>query len=279
MTILVTGATGRIGSLVLNHLHSKGLYFRSAVRKPTSAHDVAFDWIDSSGWTDATKGIRDLFLMTPENMGNLSENVEAFLETAKGQGVQRIILLSAHGVDRDDHGTGMAHIEAVVRWNFEDHCIFRPNTFMQNFSAGPFLQSILQQSALIAPLGDAKISFIDLEDIARCVASALANPQLKGTFDLTGGKAVSFEEAASEISTVTSSPVEYRHVSDEDMGNILGKSGLPPHLLNMVLGFYTSLRDPSHASVASSVEEITGQAPQSFSAFVSRNRDAWQSHV
>lgn len=279
MTVLLTGATGRIGSRVSGILQAQGVVYYAAVRNPDAPNERTFDWRAPNTWQVATKSISTVFLMTPENMGNMSDQVEAFLTVAKDEGVNRIVLLSALGVDHDDHGTGMAHIEAVVRWNFENSCIFRPNTFMQNFSEGAFYPSIQNQGALVAPLSDTKVSFIDLSDIAECVAQALTDPTLNGEKVLSGGQALSFGQAAAIISSEVGRDIGFRNVCDEDMKNILHQTGMPPHLIDMVLGFYVSLRNPAHAAVTSNVEHITGKPPRTFTDFVGANREAWNEDV
>jgi uncharacterized protein YbjT (DUF2867 family) len=275
MTALLLGSSGRIGSLVTDHLISAGAAVRTATRSPSKPTDVRFDWHDETTW-QTVEGVTSLFLMTPEQAGPLGVEGTKFVIRAADAGVRRIVLLSALGVDAVPDGTGMQAIETAVGASGLGWSILRPNTFMQNFTSGPFVNSI-SQGLIVAPVGDAAVSFIDLADIARCVIAELGPNATGGVLTLTGSTAVTFAEAATMISDACAIRVDYRDPGEDGMRKILSDAGMPAPVTEMILGFYATLRSGAHAIVTDTVEQLIAQPPTSFDSFCAAHADEWKS--
>src|ERR671933_469429 len=187
-TILVTGATGTVGSEVVKQLLSaKGerkeedVIIKAAAR---SANDSIFrnlgvqaielDYNKPDTLSAALRGVDKLSLLTPfqSNMVDITSNL---VNEAKKAGVKYIVKQSVLGADAEPeitpsrlHRQAEKAIEEVgIPFTF-----LRPNFFMQNFVTF-YSNFIKTQGAFYVPAGDAKASFVDVRDIAAVAVQAL----------------------------------------------------------------------------------------------------------
>ncbi|TDC54175.1 SDR family NAD(P)-dependent oxidoreductase [Jiangella ureilytica] len=214
MTILITGATGKVGRRVAAGLHDLGVPFRVAGRASTPP----FDWTDDSTWGPVLDGVRSAFVVPLDG----AQLTRPFLAAAAGRGVRRIVLLSGRGVDVPDYlppdvMAGNVHVdgEAALRSSPVDWTILRPGWFAQNFSEGFFRDAVLAGD-LRLPAGDGATSFVDAGDIAAVAVAALTEHGHAGqTYELSGPRALTMAEAAAEISAA-GREVRYTHVPHDD---------------------------------------------------------------
>jgi uncharacterized protein YbjT (DUF2867 family) len=274
MKVLVTGSTGRIGSLVADQLSGTHQVVRAS-RSPQRANDVRFDWTDHETWSKAVSGVDAVFILTPEAAGNLGERVASFTSVARDASVKRIVLLSAIGVGLGPDVTGMEFIEQAATNSGTSCSILRANTFMQNFVSGPFAGPIAESGAVVAPVGDAAVSFVDLRDLAACTVYALQN-EVPGTFELTGPESLSFTEAAARISLATGKQISFVDpgVEATRVGMLAG--GMPPPVVEMILGFYATLRSGAHSHVTKAVEDFLSRPAIDFATFADDHKKGWQ---
>ena len=101
MSILVTGATGTIGTQVLHHLRDADVPVRALTRSPASAHlpegvtAVAGDLADPDSFRAALEGVSTLFLLVPNVADEVTQALQA-LTLAREAGVKGIVYLSVY---------------------------------------------------------------------------------------------------------------------------------------------------------------------------------------
>src|SRR5918912_2803473 len=188
-TILVTGATGTVGSEVVKQLLSaKGkrkeedIIVKAAAR---SADDSTFrnlkvqaielDFNNRGTLSVALTGVDKLFLLTPfqSNMVDLTSNL---VNEAKNSGVKYIVKQSVLGADAEPGITSSRlhrQAEKVIEESGIPFTFLRPNFFMQNFVTF-YSNFIKTQGAFYVPAGDAKASFVDVRDIAAVAVQSLS---------------------------------------------------------------------------------------------------------
>ena len=157
--ILVTGATGTVGSEVVKQLLSKGLKVRAAVHSrpaPKGAESVQLDLNSAESVRAAMKGVEKLFLLTPMS-DRATEQVRNALKSAKDAGVTHVVRLSAAGADEKSpnillkwHGES----EELVKKSGIAYTILRPGVFMQNFAN--FMGGTIKQGAIYAAAGEGR---------------------------------------------------------------------------------------------------------------------------
>src|SRR5262249_33674471 len=102
----------------------------------------------------------------------------------------------------------------------------RPNLYMQGLLG--FRSSIVSQGRFFAPAGDARVSAVDVRDIAEVAALALTQSGHEGrTYDITGPQALTHFEMASLLSNVLGRPITYVDVPEAAMRDILLGLGMP----------------------------------------------------
>lgn len=286
--ILVTGATGTIGRQVALALAKAGADVRAGVRDPGKARDLAdagaelarLDWSDPASVAAAFAGVDRLFLLTPF-VEDPTPMIEAALAAAKEAGVQHVVRLSAAGADSSSdfvlarkHGL---HEEAVkgsgIAWT-----ILRPNFFMDNLvNFGP-AQTIKAEGRIYGAAGDGKASWVSSVDVGEAAAAILRQPEPHAgqTYVLTGSEAISNPEIASLLGERLGREVVYVDLTLEQQRDALQQQGTPQWMVEGFVGLENVKRSGWAAGVSPAVEQLTGRPPESLSAFVQRNLEAFR---
>ncbi|MGU3464431.1 NmrA family NAD(P)-binding protein [Methylobacterium sp. C33D] len=179
MTILVTGATGRIGSAVVDHLVAEGAAVRALTRAPETARfpsgveAVRGDPADIDAMRAALAGVDTLFLLVANVPDELTQAITA-LSLARDAGVRGIVYLSVFKSEAyvdAPHFTGKHAVERMIAALDLPATVLRPAYFMQNDLAQK--EPLLGAGIFGVPLGQAGVSMVDTRDIAEAAAIAL----------------------------------------------------------------------------------------------------------
>lgn len=288
-TILVTGATGTIGSQVVQALsaaeHVKaGVKVRAAVRAATEAQGLAkgnvtpvdFDYEKPETITAALAGVDRLFVLTPmvERQDVLMVRL---VDAAKAAGLKRIVKLSAFGADAEPgitlgraHRAGEKHIAASgIAWT-----VLRPNNFFENFINfyGP-----QKDGNIYLPWGQAAASFIAAADVGAVAAVTLTTdgPAHEGkAYDLTGPEAITVAQAARAIAEVTGRTIAYVDVPEEAARKAM--AGAPAWMTDQLLELHGVVKAGYSARVTDAVPKLLGRPATSFLAFAKAHAAAWK---
>src|SRR5271168_3870393 len=205
MIYLITGATGDVGSKVVQHLIQSGQRPRVFVRDENKAHsrfgdrvDVAVgDLADEASLRAALEGIDALFLV---NSGpQIPSRDEATANAARAAGVQRLVKLSSMDVEQG-LAIGASHErgEAAIRRSGIPFTFVQPTGFMSNLLA--WASSIKAEGTIRASTGDGRRAFIHSDDIAAVATKALTTRAYDGeSLPITGPEALTFAEATAKI--------------------------------------------------------------------------------
>lgn len=284
-TILVTGATGNIGSELVKQLsfHGKGknVRVRAAVRsidkaakiKDSGVELVETDYEKPTTLSEAFNGVDKLFLNTPfqADMAELTSNIVT--EAAKSGTVKHIVKLSVLGAEAEPTIT-MSRLHRQAEKMIEESGIpftfLRASGFMQNF-VNFFGNSIKSKGAFYVPAGDGKLSFVDVRDIATVGAKVLTDDQHDihngRAYPITGPEALSYGEAAEILSREVGKKISYVDIAEESARIGLKEIGMNDWFINSMMELYAIVRAGYASYLSSTVEEITGKKPISFSQF------------
>lgn len=269
--ILVTGATGTIGSQVAAQLLDAGATVRVAVRSPErasalaerGAQVVAFDWDDPATYEPAFAGAQRAFLASPF-VEQFVPYIERAVEAAKTAGVEHLVRLSAIGADPTLEGVGRDHGEAeeVVKRSGLSWTVLQPTFFIDNavsFQA-PTLRS---DGAFYGASKGGAVSYVASADVAAVAVRALleVDEHQSKTYVLTGGEAISDEQLADVLTEIVGRPVAYVDVPPEPYAAGLRSSGTPEWMVEH-LAFFENIKAQGWASgVSPAVEQVLGRAP------------------
>jgi NAD(P)H dehydrogenase (quinone) len=285
--ILVTGATGNIGSRLVENLKEKNLEVIAGVSSLSKGGRFMKQAIDTTiiNFTrpetleTALEGVERLFLLLPlaEPMATWGRQVIA---AARQAGVQFILRSSGLGADPDTgYELGKIHglIDQDLRESGIPFAIIRPNSFMQNY-VNFFGAMIRDRQALYLAQGQGRISLIDVRDIAAAAAAILADPgsHRQQAYDLTGPEALTNEEIAGIISRVLGKTVTYQDIDAESYRQGLLSLGVPEWNIRVLESLNRRIKLGLTAEVNSQVRMLTGKTAIPFSRFAEDHSAFWK---
>jgi uncharacterized protein YbjT (DUF2867 family) len=280
--ILVTGATGTVGSEVVAQLLAAGQKVRAMTRDPSKVkldggvEVVKGDFDAPNTLASAVDGVERVFSLTfgPQT-GTREQNLA---QAAKASGVRHIVKRSALGGDdatRNDirkwHDEGEQAIRtAGIAWT-----VLRPTAFMSN--ALHWRASIRAQGKVFSNYGDGKLPPVHPRDIAAVAVRALTSDGHEGkAYPLTGPEALTMGEQVQILEDAIGRPLEYVPITDEAARKGMEHAGMPSFLIDALVPFAAFIRSGKAARVFRTVEEVAGRPPLRFSDWTKENVDAFR---
>jgi uncharacterized protein YbjT (DUF2867 family) len=276
--VLVTGATGRVGSHVVRELLQRGASVRAFVRETVRAAELLGDGVelapgdfaDAASVRRAVAGVDGVFLACA-NDGRQVAYETGVVDAAAATGVRRIVKLSALGAEVgspvafwDWHGRIEAHLWA----SGVPAVVLRPTFNMTNLLGSA--EQVRQAGSLFAPADGARVAMIDPRDVAATAAVALIQGGHDGkTYALTGPEAITFERVAEELSAVAGQPIRFVAVPDEAAQHALTGSGMPEFVAQEIVRVFGILRRGDQDWTTDTVRTLIGRQPHSFTRFAS----------
>jgi uncharacterized protein YbjT (DUF2867 family) len=208
MSILITGASGTVGSRIVQRLAASGEDVKALVRTPgkialpAGATEVVGDMGSATSMRAALSGVRTLFLL---NAVAADETTQALmtLNLARDAGIERIVYLSvihAELYTNVPHFTGKHTVERMIESLDMPATILRPAYFMQNDER---IEPVIENYGVYPmPIGKAGVRMVDVRDIAEIAAAELLarhrapDPLPRRTLDVVGPEALTGESAA-----------------------------------------------------------------------------------
>ncbi|WP_355606159.1 NmrA/HSCARG family protein [Xanthomonas cannabis] len=282
MSILVTGATGTIGSLVVQGLAEAGARVNALVRQagkrtfPAGVTEVVADLTDVASLRAALSSVRTLFLLNAVTPDEVTQALIA-LNLAKEAGIERIVYLSVIHADtftNVPHFTGKHAVERMIEQQDMPATILRPAYFMQNDAT---VQQTIQDHGLYPmPIGAAGVAMIDTRDIAAIAVSELlrrdrATAALERvTLELVGPQALTGTDAAKVWSAALGREIAYAGddvAAFEAQLATYGPSWLAYDMRLMMAGIQ---RGGMHAAdgAVDTLQAILGRPLRTYEAFV-----------
>jgi len=179
MSILITGATGTLGSLITARLAEQGADVKALVRQPgkrefpAGVTEVVGDLTDVASMRAALASVRTLFLLNAVTPDEVTQALIA-LNLAREAGIERIVYLSVIHADKFTnvpHFTGKHTVERMIESLDIPATILRPAYFMQNELM--VQQTIQDYGVYPMPIGSTGVSMVDVRDIADIAVAEL----------------------------------------------------------------------------------------------------------
>jgi uncharacterized protein YbjT (DUF2867 family) len=289
-TILVTDATGTVGSEVVKQLSSDASSYNikagvhsienaNKVQQYDRVKGVHIDYDKIEGLESAFKDVDKLFLLTHPSSKTV-EHESNLVTEAKKSGIKHIVKQSIMRADLGADVEAMRlhrQTERLIEESGIPYTFLRPNEFMQGFInfQGATIKS---NNAFYVPAEDAKVSFVDSRDIAAVAVKALleGDKYYSKTYMITGPEALSYHQAADILSNATGKKIDYVNISDEEAREGMKEAGLDDWLINTISDLYTVYRKGYASQVSSAVEEVTGRKATAFVEFAKDYADAFR---
>ena len=283
--ILVTGSTGTVGRALVEALRERRAPFRALVRSDEAAatyqahgvETVRGDFYEPESLEAALEGVDRVFLLSggSAKRDEIEGNV---VSQAARAGVKHLVKQSILDADGEAQGLHQWHgrSEEAIKASGLPYTFLRPNYFMQNF-ANLDADTIKREGRLYAPAGDARVSFIDVRDIAAVAAHVLTEDGHAGqVYTLTGPEALTFEQVAERLARATHKEVNYVAVPDEAAKQGMVGAGMPELFVDALIELFRSYRRGEASVITPTVEQITGRKPKTLEDYIRDDRQRFE---
>lgn len=275
-TVLVTGATGNTGRPLLRFLEGLRVNVRAMVRRGTDpgrlgdspATMVVADFDDAESLSAALAGVTRAYLVTSSSADAEAQQIR-FAECAVAAGVTHLVKLSQFAADENSPVRFLryhARVERRIRELGIAYTFIRPNLYFQGLLG--FAGLIAKTGRFFAPIGDARVSAVDVRDIAAVAALALTAPGHEGqTYTVTGPAAITHAEMARAIGRATKRDVSFIDVPPEQFAAALQQLGMPSWQIEGLLEDYAHYQRGEAALVSHDVLAVTGAKARAIASF------------
>ncbi|HEU4470423.1 MAG TPA: SDR family oxidoreductase [Flavisolibacter sp.] len=267
--ILITGATGTIGKALVKALKNKGVSFVAAVTSLQRGRDilgadvpiVEFNYENPGSYAQATEGVSKVFLLGPPLRTDLDALVLPFVKHLKETGIRRVVYVGALKLELVKELPFHTRVIEALQAGPFDYTVLKPSFFAQNFKNYEW-DNIVQRNVTFVPAGSGKTGFIDVEDIALVAATILTEEGHAGkTYELTGPEALSYADAAKELSELRGKTIHYSNPSPELYAQTLKEAGAPDFIAPYMNAVYSLIADNRVNVITDAVERLTGKKP------------------
>lgn len=274
--IVVTGATGKLGSLIVQQLLQlmPASQLAATTRDPAKAEALAkqgvsvrfADFAQPDSLPKAFAGASQVLIVSSNAEaygGDPLAQHRAVIAAARAAGARRLLYTSHMGVSTTSAFRPMhnhAATEQMLRESGMSWTALRNGFYA---STVPTLVGQAASTGVLAAPADGKVSWTAHADLAAAAAIVLRD---EGRFDgptppLSAAEALNLQDIAGILSALHGKPVRREVVSDEAQAEQMAQRGVPPHVVQIGLGLYRAARAGEFQAVNPTLAELIGRKP------------------
>jgi len=289
-TILVTGAAGQLGQLVVHHLIESykvaPANIIAATRSPEKLADLTAkgvvtrkaDFDDAASLEAAFAGVDRLLIISTDALDTPGKRLiqhKAAVAAAVKAKVKHITYTSMPAPDNSLVTFAPDHLgtENAIKDSGIPYTIVRDAWYHDNYMHS--MPHNLQTGKWFTSAGDGKIATISRDDCALAIASVLAaGISASATYTLTGKQSLTPKEIAAIATEATGKPLDVVPVTDEQLGQGIRGAGLPGFVADMLVSADANTRAGKFDIVTDDFTKLTGKQPQSLKDYFVANKAA-----
>lgn len=282
-TLLVTGASGQLGRLVLDALLERGARVIATTRNPDALAAYAARGVDvrrasfdePAGLVAAFTGATRALLISTDAVGARVAGHRAAIQALVEAGVEHVVYTSILNPQGSPAGVAPDHdeTEQAIAATSLDYTILR-NSLYTDFLI-PALAGAVASGTLADAKGTAALAYVTRADCARAAAAVLASAVGgRRTLDITGPAAITGAELATIVADLTGKPVRYVSVPPAAYIEGLTTHGIPQPFAELLASFDAATVRGDYATAAPTVAQLTGVAATSVRDFLAAHRAA-----
>lgn len=263
--ILVTGAGGTVGTQLLEALTRANIPFKAAFHTPEKAERARRDGLQAcvvdlarpETLRPALADVSRLFLLSVAGPDLAAWEGGAAQEAARA-GVRHIVKLSVWRASEEEYTLARWHraAEKAIEACGVPFTFLRPNSFMQNFVT--YHLQALRAGSLALPARAAKVSHVDVRDVAEVAARVLTeDSHAAHAYDLSGPESLSYAQATHILSVAWGRKIAYVEAADSDFLRGMAEQGIPEWFAQAIVDLHAYARRGQAADVLGSVPQMT----------------------
>jgi len=272
--ILVTGATGHLGTAVINHLLKKTSLdnFIALVRSEEKAQPLRnkgvqvriadFDDIASVG--KAFDGIEKLLLIST-NAHNRAEQQKAVVGEARKSDIKHIVYT---GISMEDVNTSA--LKMLMKSHFQTEDYIKESRLSYTFLRNALYTDVIPmyvgkkvfETGIYLPAGNGKTPFALRKEMGEAAANVLLQTGHENkTYDITGNELYSYADVAQALSEISGKTVNYIDADPEEYSEKLKNFGVSEFMISLIAGFATDNKNHQYEIVTDDLEKLIGRKP------------------
>lgn len=272
-SVLVIGATGTVGSALVDRLLSKGVHVRALVHEESRADRLtqkgvevrAGDLNNPDSLHPAFDGIGKVYLLTPNGPAAVAQ-AGAAIDAARTAGVDHIVRQSGYGSARSRIIQDHLVIDAGLSISQVPYTLLRPTFFMQNVMMAA--QTVASDGVIYMPFKQGRVGMIDVRDIADVAADVLTTDGHEGkSYVLTGPASISFHDVADALQAELGKKVSYVDVPPEAGRTAIAGMGIPEWVADGYIELFSDFAENWGNHVSADFQLVTGKPGRTIAEF------------
>lgn len=274
--ILITGATGKLGTAVVKNLLKKtsANQIAALVRDESKASALKEEGVDirignyddPASLDQAMQEIEKVLLIAGTDEDNRLRQHQNVVDAAKRVGVQCVAYTSRALKDRNTLANklmeGHFQTEDYIKECGLNYVIFRNVLYMDTIPQ--FVGERVFDTGINLPTGQGGASFALRSEMGEAIANALLESGCdRKTYQLTGSESYSFEDVAATLSALSGKDVGYTPAEKSVFEVQMKERGVPEMMVQRVVGFLTDIKNGQEEEVSSDMENLLRRSPAS----------------
>jgi len=274
MQILVTGATGNLGSAVietlLKNIPAQNIY--ALVREEEKISEIKAkginvfqgDYDNVSALKSAMANVDTVLLISAGDQGDRMQQHRNVIDAAKKSGVENIAYTSRAMRNREilAHQLMEEHFltEDYIKASGLNYTIFRNTLYMDVLPI--FVGKQVFEKGIFQPAGDGKVAFALRKEMGEAMANVMSNEACENkTYKFTNNEAYSFYDIAKALTTLSGKEVKYHPVDISTFQEGMRPTGIPEPMLQKVVEFNTDIKNRQEDEITNDLENKLGRKP------------------
>jgi NAD(P)H dehydrogenase (quinone) len=267
--IVITGATGQLGRLVITELLQRvpANEIVAATRHPENAIDLSeigltvrrCDYDDPATLADAFKPDDRVLLISSNDFVNSVRQHTAVVEAAHTSDVSLLVYTSLLNAAQSRLIVAQPHraTEPVIRQSGVPYTLLRNNLYSEHFT--PFVQLALRSGTFASSTGDGRVASATRGDFAAAAATVLTEPGHEGkTYELSGDVAWSNVDLVETLSSISGIEVRLRELSSDEQRQAIRTAGFPAPVAEVFVNTYEGIADGQLAATDATLRTLIG---------------------
>lgn len=283
--ILITGATGNIGTEVVHYLceldkESEIIVavrnVENAKKKFSTLSSLSFSLFDFEKQDSFDKAFNDidiLFLLRPPHISEVDKYFQPLLQSAKNNGIEKVVFLSVQGAEKSKvipHNK----IEHLIKSIGFKYIFVRPSYFMQNLTT-TLLPEIQKNQTIKLPSGQAKFNWIDVKNIGEVSAVFIKSFEKyeNKAYEITGTENKNFQEVTEILSETIGTKFNFKSINPIIFYFKKRKSGIESGFASVMTILHFLPRLQKEPKISDNFNKLTGKKPTRLKEFIEREKE------